>query len=87
MEMSLWGMSSLSSVWGEYRKMPDWHSKLAIFSQGSFDVESGLRANPPVFPSAFVTVHFMFTSPELVSFYCFDHKSASANISHKFKLP
>ena len=55
-------MSSLSSVCDEYRKVPDWHFKLVMFSQVRFDVESGLRANPPVFPSAFVTVCFMFTS-------------------------
>lgn len=79
-------MSSLSSVCGEYRKIPDWHFKLVMFSQVCFDVESGLRANPPVFPSAFVTVCFMFTFPKLVSFYCFDHKPASASISHRFKL-
>ena len=84
------GMSSFSRAPNGHRKIPDWHVKLVMFFfffssfQSFFAVENGLRANPPVFPSVFLTVCFMFPSPKSLSFYRFDHKP-SVNISYIFK--
>lgn len=51
-----------------------------------FAGESGLWADPPVSPSAFVMVCSLFILPKSVSLGGFDYKPASAAISHIFKL-